>query len=132
MHQRTLIAACLACSLVPSIARAQAAVTESNFLVATTGDLVALCNAQPTDPYFTAAQNFCQGFAVGVYRTIDAEQSVQRVKLFCPTGALPSRNEAIANFSRWAAAAPARLGQPAVETIAAFLAERQPCASAKP
>ena len=39
-------------------ANGNAAISEDNFLLRTTGDLVELCKAAPTDPYYTAAINF--------------------------------------------------------------------------
>ena len=42
--------------------------TETNFQVMTTGDLVRLCEATPTDPTGIAALHFCHGFAVGAYQ----------------------------------------------------------------
>lgn len=131
MHRHRLVLAVLACVLGPaSMTRAQGQVTQDSFLVRTTGDLVALCASAPSDRLYTAAQNFCQGFVVGVYRTIEAEQAARRVKLFCPAGPPPSRNEGIANFVRWAQASPTRLATAPTDGIAAFLAERLPCRSA--
>jgi hypothetical protein len=51
-------------------ATTKAQIAENDFLVRTTGDLVSLCASQPSDPLYTAAQNFCQGYAVGVYQTV--------------------------------------------------------------
>jgi len=41
------------------------AVTQDNFLVRTTSDLVALCTAGGTDDMHIAAIHFCQGYFVG-------------------------------------------------------------------
>jgi hypothetical protein len=43
-------------------------VTQQNFLVATTADLVALCNADASDQLYPPARTFCAGFTVRAYR----------------------------------------------------------------
>lgn len=50
-----------------------------------TGDLVNLCSTAETDPLYTAAVNFCQGFAVGVYRAVQEEDVAQTRHLLCTT-----------------------------------------------
>ena len=42
--------------------------SETDFQVTTTGDLVRLCEAAPTDATGIAALHFCHGFAVGAYQ----------------------------------------------------------------
>lgn len=108
---------------------ARAAVTEDNFQLRTAGDLVTLCSADPSDRYMTAAANFCQGFTVGVFRTLQDEQAALRAKLFCPTEPLPTRSEAIARFIAWANSRPDVLRQKPEDAILAYLQERFPCAS---
>lgn len=128
MRRPSLIVAMLGCALLPAMASAQ--VMEQNFLVGTTGDLVLLCASQPGDPFYTAAQNFCHGYAVGVYQTIEAQQSARATALFCPPAQMPTRTEAIANFVRWAQASSARVATAPTEGIASYLVERLPCRSA--
>jgi hypothetical protein len=66
------------------VCAAAAAVTEDNFLVRTTGDLVALCSADKGDPLMTAAVSFCHGFEIGVYRALAKQEAARRgPKLFC-------------------------------------------------
>jgi hypothetical protein len=48
---------------------AKAAVTENDFYVRTTNDLVKLCSVDPIDPNYSAAIHFCQGFASGRSRS---------------------------------------------------------------
>ena len=122
----SLILAVLGCCAMPIVSMAQQPVSEGNFQVQTTGDLVTLCASQPSDRLYTAAQNFCQGYAVGVYRTLEAEQSGSAARLFCPPAQMPTRNEAIANFVRWAQASPTRLAMTPPDGIASYLAERLP------
>jgi hypothetical protein len=112
---------------VPGYARA--AVTADDFLVRNTGDLVALCSDQATDPMSTAALNFCHGFGVGVVRVLQEEDAVDasRRPMFCLPSNRPSRNEAVAGFVQWANASPSRLAMPATDGIAAYLAAQYPC-----
>src|SRR4051812_29262874 len=105
MRPKLLAAAALLAAALPI--GGQAAVTEDNFLIRTTSDLVALCTADRGDPLMTAAVNFCHGFGVGVYQTLsEQEAGRQRGHLICPRGQTPSRNEAVAEFVTWAKAKP--------------------------
>jgi|SRR6516162_6801294 hypothetical protein len=87
---------------------AQAAVSEDNFLVRNAGDLTALCTATQADPLYTAAVNFCQGFAVGAFRVLQEEVARRPPHMFCLPDSLPSRTEAIASMVQWVNADPAR------------------------
>ena len=119
-----VLALCLA-SLAP---RARAAVTQNDFLVRNTGELVALCSASRSDPLYTAAVNFCQGFAVGVFRVLQVENAADPAhRLFCLPSPAPSRDRSIAAFVRWAEGSSARAGLAAHDGIAMFLERRFPC-----
>lgn len=108
---------------------AQAAVTEQNFLMGSTGDLATLCSTPQSDPLYTPAVNFCQGFAVGVFRVLNEQDSARRTgRLICPPNPPPPRNDAIAAFVQWATADSTRLSQPAQDGLAAFFAQAYPCA----
>jgi hypothetical protein len=110
----------------------EAAVTQDDFLVRTTGDLVDLCSADRSDPLMTAAVNFCHGFGVGVYRVLAEEQAAQHgSKLFCIPTPTPTRNETVSAFVEWAKANPSHLSEPATDGIADFLAQRFPCQKAR-
>jgi hypothetical protein len=107
---------------------AHAAVTEDNFQLRTTGDLVSLCGAAPTDAMGTAALNFCQGFGVGVYRVLEEEDKARRPPhLFCMPDPGPTRNEAVASFIAWAKANPDQLAQAPQDGIVAYLIKQYPC-----
>jgi hypothetical protein len=113
-------------------APAEAAISEDNFLVRNAGDLVALCTATQADPLYTAAVNFCQGFAVGAFRVLQEEEAARRPPhMFCLPDSLPSRTEAIANIVQWVNADPARSAIGATDSIAAYLSQRYPCARGK-
>jgi hypothetical protein len=61
------------------------AVTREDFLAQTAQDLLHLCAASPTEPLYTAAINFCQGYWVGAYQYHEAATSGPEGKaLLCP------------------------------------------------
>ena len=106
-----------------------AAVTEDQFHLRNLGDLIALCSATQSDPLYTAASNFCHGFAVGVVQTLEKEEAAARRSrpLFCLPTPMPSRNEAVASFVRWAQANPGQMSEPAPDGVAAYLSQQYPC-----
>lgn len=109
----------------------KAAVTEENFISKTTGDLVALCSAAPTDPLYTAAVNFCHGFGVGTYSVLaSAQRADPKLNLFCAPPET-TRNDAFAAFLTWAGGRSDRLTLSAVDGIAAFLTQTYPCPKTK-
>jgi hypothetical protein len=120
---------CLALLGVMFSTPARAAVTEDNFLLRNAADLVAVCSAPAGDPMMTAAVNFCDGFTVGVYRTLAAEQAAMQSKLFCVVGPVPTRSEAVARFVAWAQSRPDVLSEQPEDAILAYLQVRFPCAS---
>lgn len=122
-----LPAALLCAAALPT--PANAAITEATFLLQTTGDLVEVCSAAPTDPMGTAALNFCHGFVLGVYRVLDEENAARRIgKLFClPATDRPSRNEAIAEFVQWAKGNPDVLQQQPANGLALYLTKKYAC-----
>ncbi len=127
-HWLTGIAMCAA--LLP--ATANAAVTEDTFLLRSTGDLIELCSAAPTDPMGTAALNFCHGFALGVYRVLEEENAAKRTgKLFCTPNPLPTRNQAIADFLSWAKTDAAVMSRDPADGVTAYLVSKYPCKSGK-
>ena len=104
-----------------------AALTEQSFVSKTTGDLVALCSASPSDSLYTAAMNFCHGFGAGTYTTLAAAQQANpKLRLFCTPPEI-TRNEAVAAFVSWAGGRTDRMALPPVDGIAAFLIETYPC-----
>jgi Rap1a immunity proteins len=115
-------------------AAGNAAITEDTFQLRTTGDLVELCSAAPSDPMGTAALNFCHGFALGVYRVLEETNaaSERTGKMFCmPDPPLPSRNQAINDFLQWAKATPAVMSQNPADGVTSYLASKYPCKRGK-
>ncbi|MCW2241243.1 Rap1a/Tai family immunity protein [Azospirillum canadense] len=133
-HQpkRALAAIPVAIAMAMAAATAQAqtaqAPSETNFQVRTTGDLVQLCEAAPTDPTGIAALHFCQGFAVGAYQYHQIVTAAEgKRQLVCAPNPPPSRNEAVAAFIAWAKQNPQQMNTPPVEGLFRFLSQRYPC-----
>jgi len=115
--------------VVTSVTQA-APVSRDDFQVATTANLVSLCGAIESDPLYTAARNFCHGYAVATYRAILTEQMASRVrhKMFClPSSTTPTRDQAIADFVQWASSRPKTLAGSPIDGIAEYLGARYPC-----
>lgn len=131
MRTSSWLAAAALCAVIAA-APARAAVSEDNFVLRNTGDLVALCSATQADPLYTAAVNFCQGFTVGAFRVLQEEEAAKRPPhMFCLPDSLPSRTEAIGNIVQWVNADPTRSALGASDGIAAYLAQRFPCPRGK-
>ena len=121
----------LALGLVVFPGVGRTALTQDSFQLRNTGDLVDVCSAAPSDPLYTAAANFCHGFAVGVFRVLN-EQDMARApgkRLFCMSDPAPTRDESVASFTQWAKANPPQLEQPPADSIALFLSQHFPCQS---
>ena len=129
--RRTISIGLAIAGAVAWLSSAQAGVTEDNFHAQTTSDMVAICSADPADPMYSAAINFCHGFAVGSYQVMREMMAAEpKLRLFCVTEPGPTRNELIAAFLTWVQAHPEQGMKVPVESVAAFLAERYPCPQA--
>ena len=66
--------------------------SETDFQVMTTGDLVRLCEATPTDATGIAALHFCHGFAVGAFQYHQIAAAAEaKPPLFCEPRPRPRR-----------------------------------------
>jgi hypothetical protein len=111
--------------LLPGIA---GAVTEEDFKVMSTQDIIDLCTVSPGDPFYEEAINFCHGFLVGAYHYHEAQaKGPEGRRLVCPPDPPPSRNETINEFIKWALDHPEYMGEEAVETEFRFLMQKWPC-----
>jgi hypothetical protein len=127
MQMKRWLPAMSLCAVL-STGTGRAAVTEDSFLLRNTGDLIDLCTAAQSDPMFTAASNFCHGFAVGVYRVLEEQDMARRSHhMFCLPSPTPTRTEGIASFVQWAKANPNQMAQPPADGIARFLSQQFPC-----
>jgi hypothetical protein len=129
MEIRSLKCAAVAFAIVAAGAARAAPVTKDDFLATTTGNLVNLCSAQQTDPLYTAAINFCHGYAVGTYRMLVIEEAASRSKrkAFCIPDNPPTRDEAIAAFVAWAQSKPDALASKPSDGIMAYVMSQYPC-----
>jgi hypothetical protein len=129
MSHRTRTFVLGAAALLAAASTQAAPVSRDDFQLATTANLVSLCGASQTDPLYTAAMNFCHGFAVGTYRAVAAEQAASRSKhkMFCPPQQTKTRDEAIAGFVQWASGRPQTLGSSPTDGILEYLSVEYPC-----
>ena len=105
-----------------------AAVTESDFKVATTANLLNLCSAAPDDPRYSEAIHFCHGYLVGAFHYYRAQETgAQGSRFLCIPKPRPSRNETIDQFIVWAQRHPEYQNELPVETEFRYLAEIWPC-----
>lgn len=105
-----------------------ASVSEDDFQVTTTGNLVALCTTSKNDPRYLEAIHFCHGYLVGAYHYYLAEQNGPKgSKLVCLPTPGPSRNESIDMFIAWTQQHPEYMNELPVESEFRFLIEKWPC-----
>jgi hypothetical protein len=129
MKYRLMNVAVIATGVLAASGVRAAPVSKDDFQVATTANLVSLCAADAADPFYTAARNFCHGFAVGTYRVIATEMAASRSKhkMFCPPAETPSRDQAISSFVQWASARPKTLELSPTDGIVEYLSMQFPC-----
>ncbi len=125
MKQKVILLVLVAALILPGLA---GAVTEEDFKVKTTQNLINLCTASANDPYRDKAIHFCHGYLVGAYDYHVTENSgPDGVMGFCLPDPPPSRNTAISMFVEWAKAHPQYMGEKPVDTEFRFIAETWPC-----
>ncbi len=111
--------------LVPGLA---GAVTEEDFVAATTRNLVNLCTVSADDPLHREAIHFCQGYIIGAYDFHIAESAGPGGnRLVCMPDPPPSRNQAASMFVKWVRAHPQYMNESPVETEFRFLIAKWPC-----
>jgi Rap1a immunity proteins len=128
MFKKLVLALVLLSFLVPRFA--VAAVTDADFEVRTTQNLLNLCAVSADDPRAKEAIQMCQGFMVGAYQfylATNAGQAKESMRLVCMPNPAPSRNEAIAMFVAWAKANPQYMNEAPVDSEFRFLGEKWPC-----
>lgn len=128
MRLHKLTQASLALGLLAVVGLPAHAVTEEKFVVKNTADLVDICTTPKTDPYYTAAINFCHGYLVGAFHYQDALYSSPKAKpIVCLPDPTPSRNEGVAQFLKWTETHKQYSKDLAVDAFGKFLAETWPC-----
>ena len=119
----------IAAGLIAAGSAPGAPVTQDDFLLATTANLVSLCAAVRTDALYTQSQNFCHGFIVGTYRVVAVEETDSRTRhrLFCLPDNAPSRAETVDAFVQWATGRPKTLESNPTDGLVEYLATAFPC-----
>ena len=112
---------------VIAIVMPAAAATPENFVVKTTADYVALCETPAGQPDYTAAIDFCQGFANGAYMAAAVRPPKERV--VCLPDPTPSRDEVLSAFVAWTRINPDSLDALPAVSILRFLGQNYPCNS---
>jgi hypothetical protein len=126
LYQRLIKVAVIALMLSPGIAAA--AVTDEDFEVKTTRNLLNLCTVSADDPRAKEAIQMCQGYLVGAYDYYVAENSGKdSMRLVCMPNPAPTRNEAVAMFVEWAKANQQYMNDRPVDTEFRFLSAKWPC-----
>src|SRR5262245_22374119 len=112
--------------LVPGLARA--VVTDDDFVLATTQNLVNLCSVSPSDPRAKEAIQMCEGYMLGAYQYYLATNSGKNaMRLVCMPNPTPSRNEVAAMFVQWINANPQYLKEAPVDSEFRFMSAKWPC-----
>lgn len=112
--------------LVPRLA--EAAVTDEDFVLATTQNLVNLCSVSASDPRAKEAIQMCEGYMLGAYHYYLATNSGKNdMRLVCMPNPTPTRNEAAAMFVEWAKANPQYMKEAPVDSEFRFMSTRWPC-----
>ena len=125
MKKNVVIVFLSAFLILPGLANA---VSENDFKADTTEQIVNLCAAEPGEPLYQQAVNFCHGYLVGAYKYYEAAHSGPKaLKMVCLSDPQPTRDEAIQMFMRWAKAHSQYMKESPVETEFRFLMEKWPC-----
>jgi hypothetical protein len=115
-------------ALVALAAPVGAVTKEEHFKLQSGADLVALCSTATSDRLYPAAIHMCHGFGAGVYQTIQALTSHEKLQpVMCPPSPPPSRNEGIKLFLEWAKRNQDRLAERPADVLGRFLVEQFPC-----
>ena len=126
MLKKLILLLILVSFLVPGLARA--AVTDEDFVLSTTRNLVNLCSVAADDLRAKEAIQMCEGYLLGAWHYYLAENSGKdSMRLVCMPNPGPSRNEAVAMFVEWAKANPQYMNERAVDTEFRFLSAKWPC-----
>ncbi len=104
------------------------AVSENDFFLDDTGDLLVLCTAPESDPLHDEAVNFCVGYLLGAYHYHVAENTgPEGTPMVCPPDPKPPRAQVARMFIDWLKLHPEYNSAPAVESWFRFLTEKYPC-----
>ena len=114
------------CMFIPGIAASE--VTEEDFMVKTTKNLINLCTVSTDDPHYKEAIEFCRGYLVGAYHYYAAQHGDEKAKqLVCLPEPNPTRYVVIEKIISWAQQHPEFMNELPVETEFRALTELWPC-----
>lgn len=125
----TMRNAIAAAGAVCTLASPALAVESSNFNLATTRDLVALCSDQPNDPLYAEALQFCYGYMAGVAQLHRALVRADDIKpVACPQHEV-TREALVRVFLDWAGANPGAMDELPAESVKRAAVGAWPCGS---
>jgi Rap1a immunity proteins len=105
-----------------------AAVTDEDFVLSSTQNLVNLCSVAASDPRAKEAIQMCEGYMLGAYHYYLATNSGKNdMRLVCMPNPTPSRNQVAAMFVEWAKANPQYMKEAPVDSEFRFMSTRWPC-----
>jgi hypothetical protein len=123
MLRNSVVAAGAACALASPVL----AVETSNFNLATTRDLVALCSCEPDDPLYAEALQFCYGYMAGMAQLHRALVRADDIKpVACPRYEV-TREELVRIFLDWARANPDAMDELPADSVKRAAAATWPC-----
>ena len=107
---------------------AGAAVTDEDFVLSTTRNLLNLCTVSADDPRAKEAIQMCEGYMLGAYHFYLATNSGKdSMKVVCLPNPTPTRNETAAMFVEWARANSQYMNEAPVDSEFRFLSTKWPC-----
>lgn len=126
MKHRILILIAAISFLLPSHAGAN--VSEENFKIDTTADLVALCGVSAEDPNAVAAIHMCHGYVMGLVHMHILLGRPLDGRFFCVSDEeRPTRDQFIASFVGWSQARPENQSEEAANGVLQWVADTYPC-----
>ena len=120
--------ACVVALLIafPSVARAN--VTEENFALDTTRDLIALCGVDAADPNAMSAIHMCHGYFTGIVHFHKLMGEALEGHVFCMKDkGEPTRDQAVAMLVEWSRAHPEHDSMEAIDGVLQWAADTYPC-----
>ena len=129
MLKKPILALVIFSFLIPSLA--SAAVTDEDFVLATTQNLVNLCSVSASDPRAKEAIQMCEGYMIGAYHFYLATNTGKGdrgdMRLVCMPSPTPTRNETVAMFVEWAKTNPQYMKEAPVDSEFRFMSAKWPC-----
>jgi hypothetical protein len=111
---------------LPSLAGA--GVTEQDFTLDTTEDLIDLCSVDPQDPHAVAAIHMCHGYVTGLVHFHIVVGRVFEGNVYCmDEEERPTRDQAVAMLVEWSRANPQHDSLEAVDGVLQWAHETYPC-----